>query len=84
MDRVAEFLAAGSVPADELTAAFWSACHGGQLSTARYLLSERVDLDWIGYGAATPLDIALTSGNEDLIAWLRTVGAPTRAELPPA
>ncbi|MFK0218175.1 ankyrin repeat domain-containing protein [Streptomyces vinaceus] len=85
LDRVAEFLAAAaSLPADELTAAFWSACHGGQLTTARYLLSDRVDVDWIGYGDATPLDAALTSGNEELIGWLRSVGAHARAELPPA
>ncbi|MEV6580777.1 ankyrin repeat domain-containing protein [Streptomyces sp. NPDC051582] len=84
LDRVTEFLTAGSLPADELTAAFWAACHGGQLSTARYLLSDRVDVDWVGYGESTPLDAAVTSGNDALIDWLRTVGARTRAELPPA
>ncbi|MFD7080572.1 ankyrin repeat domain-containing protein [Streptomyces sp. NPDC002181] len=84
LDRVTEFLAADRPPADELTAAFWAACHGGQLSTARYLLSDRVDVDWIGYGESTPLDAALTSGNEAMIDWLRAVGAHTRAELPPA
>ncbi|WP_406186561.1 ankyrin repeat domain-containing protein [Streptomyces sp. NBC_01006] len=71
-------------PPDELTGAFWSACHGGQLSAAQYLLSDRVDVDWIGYGDTTPLDAALTSGNDALIDWLRTVGAHKRAELPPA
>ncbi|WP_053692311.1 hypothetical protein [Streptomyces sp. WM6372] len=84
LDRVAEFLSAGSPPAEELTAAFWSACHGGQRSAAPYLLSDRVDVNWIGYGDTTPLDTALTSGNDVLIDWLRTVGARTRAELPPA
>ncbi|MFK0043756.1 ankyrin repeat domain-containing protein [Streptomyces sp. NPDC090741] len=84
LDRVTGFLAAGSPSAGELTGAFWSACHGGQLSAARYLLSDRVDVDWIGYGDTTPLDAALTSGNDALIDWLRTVGAHTRAELPAA
>ncbi|WP_328619476.1 ankyrin repeat domain-containing protein [Streptomyces sp. NBC_00354] len=67
LDRVTEFLAAGVPPAEELTSAFWSACHGGQLPAAQYLLSHRVDVDWIGYGGMTPLDIALTSENESLI-----------------
>ncbi|MFD7836445.1 ankyrin repeat domain-containing protein [Streptomyces sp. NPDC059761] len=84
LDRVTEFLAAGSPTADELTGVFWSACHGGQLTAAQYLLSDRVDVDRIGHGDATPLDAALTSGNDALIDWLRTVGAHTRAELPPA
>ncbi|MCX4626048.1 hypothetical protein [Streptomyces sp. NBC_01443] len=47
-------------------------------------MPHRVDVHWIGYGGMTPLDIALTSENESLIDWLRTVGAHTRAELPPA
>ncbi|MFI6146833.1 ankyrin repeat domain-containing protein [Streptomyces sp. NPDC051109] len=84
LDRVAEFLAADSPPAGELTAAFWSACHGGQLTAARYLLSDGVDVNWIGHGDTTPLDAALTSGNGALVDWLRSVGAHTRAELPPA
>lgn len=83
LDRVTEYVTAGPPPADELTGAFWSACHGGQLSTAHYLLSQKVDVDWIGYDDTTPLDIALTSANESLIDWLRSVGAHTRAELPP-
>ncbi len=43
-----------------------------------------MDVDRIGYGDTTPLNAALTSGNDALIDWLRTVGAHTRAELPPA
>ncbi|MFI5999519.1 ankyrin repeat domain-containing protein [Streptomyces sp. NPDC051366] len=71
-------------PAGDLASAFRSACHGGQLPTAQYLLSHRVDVDWIGYDDLTPLDIALTSGNESLMDWLRTFGAHTRDALPPA
>ncbi|WP_369777112.1 hypothetical protein [Streptomyces sp. R33] len=34
--------------ADDLGSAFRSACHGGQLPAAPYLLSHRVDVDRVG------------------------------------
>ncbi|MGW1776130.1 ankyrin repeat domain-containing protein [Streptomyces sp. NPDC002104] len=74
-------VAAGADP-EEVTGAFWGACHGGQLSTAQYLLSQGADINWIGYGGQTPLDIALTSDDAPLIEWLRSTGALTRAEIP--
>ncbi|MET9319197.1 ankyrin repeat domain-containing protein [Streptomyces sp. NPDC003038] len=82
LDRVEEFLAAG-VSAEDVTIALWGACHGGRLPTARYLLSQGADIDWIGYDGLTPLDMALASKNADLTAWLTACGAHTRAELPP-
>ncbi|MGW0363701.1 ankyrin repeat domain-containing protein [Streptomyces sp. NPDC002990] len=82
LDQVEEFLAAGAC-AEEVTSAFWGACHGGRLPTARCLLSQGADIDWIGYDGLTPLDKALTGKNADLIAWLTSSGAHTRAELPP-
>ncbi|MFD9356634.1 ankyrin repeat domain-containing protein [Streptomyces sp. NPDC060031] len=81
LERVEEFLAAG-VPREDVTSAFWGACHGGRLSTAQYLLSQGADVDWIGHGGLTPLDIALTSEDGPLIAWLRSAGAHTGAEIP--
>lgn len=66
-----------------MTIALWGACHGGRLPTARYLLSQGADIDWIGYDGLTPLDMALASKNADLTAWLTACGAHTRAELPP-
>ncbi|MFJ6758826.1 ankyrin repeat domain-containing protein [Streptomyces sp. NPDC091273] len=82
LDRVEEFLAAGAAPED-ITSAFWQACHGGRLSTARRLLSHGADIDWIGYDRLTPLDIALTSGNAELIDWLKSSGAHTGRRLAP-
>ncbi|MEU7729159.1 ankyrin repeat domain-containing protein [Streptomyces sp. NPDC040724] len=82
LDRVEEFLAAGAAPED-VTSAFWQACHGGRLPTARRLLSHGADIDWIGYGGLTPLDIALTSENAELIDWLESSGAHTGARLAP-
>ncbi|MFD6967021.1 ankyrin repeat domain-containing protein [Streptomyces sp. NPDC059949] len=82
LDRVGEFLAAGASPED-VTSAFWQACHGGQLPAARLLLSHGADLDWIGHDRLTPLDIALTSGNAELIEWLKGSGAHTGERLAP-
>ncbi|MFF1409198.1 ankyrin repeat domain-containing protein [Streptomyces sp. NPDC058289] len=78
---VEESVAAGADP-DEITSAFWGACHGGQLSTAQYLLSQGADINWIGHGGLTPLDIALTSEDGPLIDWLGSGGARTRTEIP--
>ncbi|MCJ0869421.1 ankyrin repeat domain-containing protein [Streptomyces sp. AP-93] len=74
-------VAAGADP-EEVTRAFWGACHGGQLSTAQYLLSRGADINRIGHGGLTPLDIALTSGDGPLIDWLGSAGARTRDEIP--
>ncbi|MET9609757.1 ankyrin repeat domain-containing protein [Streptomyces sp. NPDC006512] len=84
LDRVTALLAASPQPEGEITSAFWGACHGGQLSTAQYLLSQGADVNWIGYDDLTPLDIALTSTNTRLTGWLRDRGALTRAEIPPS
>jgi hypothetical protein len=40
MDRLQPYFTGDSKPsADEVTNAFWNACHGGQLEAARYLLA---------------------------------------------
>jgi ankyrin repeat protein len=71
LDRVEESIAAEPPSSDQVTAAFWLACHGGQLSTAEYLLARGADLNWIGYDGLTPLDAAKRSGRDELAAWLR-------------
>jgi ankyrin repeat protein len=55
---------------DEITNAFWCACHGGQRGTAEYLLGKGADLNWVGYDGLTPLDAAIRSHAEDVVAWL--------------
>jgi len=60
---------------EEVTAAFWCACHGGQQAAAEYLLARGADLNWIGYDNLTPLDAAVRAGNQDQVAWLRRQGA---------
>lgn len=60
---------------DDITNAFWSACHGGQRGTAEFLLDRGADLNWVGYDELSPLDAALREGHEELAVWLRGRGA---------
>jgi ankyrin repeat protein len=76
LDRVqAHFGHAPAPSSDEITQAFWLACHGGQRATAEYLLDRGADLNWIGYDDLTALDAALRSGATELAEWLRSQGA---------
>ncbi len=76
IDRVASYWDKKPPPSpDEVTHAFWSACHGGQRRTAGYLLDRDADLNWVGYDDLTPLDTAARAGADELVAWLRSRGA---------
>jgi ankyrin repeat protein len=76
MPRVEEYFAADPPPTrDEITNAFWSACHGGQRTTAEYLLERGADLNWVGYDNHSPLDAASRSGAEEVVQWLSGRGA---------
>jgi ankyrin repeat protein len=56
--------------------AFWQACHGGQLRAAEFLLARGADLNWVpDWAKETPLDMAESSGANDLLEWLRAHGA---------
>ncbi len=69
-------MASDTPPApDEVTNAFWSACHGGQRGAAEHLLVRGADLNWIGYDGLTAIDAARRSGAEELVKWLRSQGA---------
>ena len=81
-DRIEAAFAAEPTPAlDEVTVAFWSACHGGQRQSAEYLLGRGADLNWIGWDDLTPLDVATQAKASDLVDWLRSNGAKTGREL---
>jgi len=72
MPRVAEYFERDGAPgAEEVTNAFWCACHGGQRGAAEYLLARGADLNWVGYDGLTPLDAARRCGAGDLVEWLR-------------
>ncbi len=76
MDRVEQFFADGHPPtADEITQAFWLACHGRQRPAAEYLLARGANLNWVGYDGLTPLDAALRSKADALTGWLVGLGA---------
>src|SRR5215204_4951288 len=82
IDRLEAAFAAEPTPAsDEITVAFWSACHGGQSHAAEYLLDRGADLNWIGWDDLTPLDVAIQADAKELVEWLRSNGAKTAGEL---
>src|SRR5690606_1378932 len=60
---------------EEITKAFWLACHGGQRNTAQYLYQKGADIHWIGYDHLTPLGAAKRSNANELVEWLQGIGA---------
>jgi hypothetical protein len=82
MDRLERYFSGGTQPPpDEVTAAFWGACHGGQQQAADYLLGRGADLNWIPpWEELTPLDAAQRSGAGELVEWLRSRGAVSAAK----
>jgi len=82
LDRVKEQFAGADPPTpEEVTDAFWQACHGGQRQTAEYLLDRGADRNWVGWDDRTPLDIAEAQGADEVVRWLRSKGARPAAEL---
>ncbi|MEU2914571.1 ankyrin repeat domain-containing protein [Streptomyces massasporeus] len=78
LDRVRAFVEADEPPSpDEITSAFWGACHGGHLPTAQYLHRRGADPHWRGYDGMTPLDIARAQDADDVVRWLRGLGTQT-------
>lgn len=82
-DRVLAILdGADPAPGDATNHAFWSACHGNQLDTARALALRGAELDWLpGWEDATPLDIAVRAGAHDVVRWLHGQGARSCEQL---
>ncbi|WP_230632824.1 ankyrin repeat domain-containing protein [Paenibacillaceae bacterium WGS1546] len=69
-------------PPDEVTVAFWCACHGGQRHSAEYLLERGAELNWISvWDGLTPLDAAQRSATGDLVQWLHNRDAKSAKEL---
>jgi ankyrin repeat protein len=78
---VREFLA-GNPPRQDVTDAFWQACHGGHRRMAEFLLAQGADLDGTPSwgGGDTPMDIAgkVETGRQALLTWLQERGARPR------
>ncbi len=82
VDRLEPWLAADPPPPrDEITNAFWCACHGGQREAAQRLLESGADLNWLGHDGLTPLDAAIRSDASELAGWLRSHDARRAADL---
>jgi hypothetical protein len=82
MDRVqAQFSTAEPPPQEQVTEALWAACHGGQRPSAQFLLARGADVNWIGWGELTALDVATQEHHDDLVSWLRAQGAKSADEL---
>jgi hypothetical protein len=83
MDRIENYFATGVEPdPNDVSRAFWGACHGGQRRSAEYLLARGADMNWIpGWEKKTPLDAARRSGANKLVEWLRGKGAKSAEEL---
>ena len=80
--RVEALCAAQPAPEpQEITNAFWCACHGGQLETAQYLLDRGAALNWVGHDHLTAIDAARRSGAHALVDWLSRLGAKPASEL---
>jgi ankyrin repeat protein len=71
MDRVEQFFSGGSPPhPDDVTNAFWCACHGGQRPAAEYLLGKGANPNWVGHDKLTPLAAAKRSRAHEVVEWL--------------
>jgi hypothetical protein len=94
MDRVEGYFTGPKIPAlypwgrssvappDELTVAFWCACHGGQRQSAEYLLNRGAQVNWISsWDHLTPLDAAQRARAGELVQWLRSRDAKSAKEL---
>lgn len=78
ISRVEELLAAEPPTQQQLTDAFWQACHGGQRRMAEHLLALGAQLNGTpSWGDDTPLDVADSqdTGRQALVSWLREQGA---------
>ena len=82
MDRLESSLTAKTPSPEEVADAFWGACHSGQRRPAEVLLSRGADLNWLpGWERLTPLDAAHRNHFDELVKWLRGLGAKSAEEL---
>jgi uncharacterized protein len=76
--RVEELLTAQPAPGtEEITEAFWQACHGGQRRAAELLLGHGAQINGIpGYSQQTAAEVAAgpDTRREILVTWLRGLG----------
>jgi uncharacterized protein len=82
MERVTDHFASRVTPRpDDITNAFWCACHGGQREAAEYLLARGAEINWVGYDNLSPLDAANRSDEKELAEWLTSHGAKSASSI---
>ena len=83
IDRLrARFETSPAPAAEDVSCAFWGACHGDRRDCAEYLLDRGAELNWIApWEPMTALDAALRSDAGALADWLRGRGARSAREL---
>ena len=83
LDRVQAYFTETAFPApEEISRAFWGACHGGRLDCAQYLFDHGANVNWVpAWEPHAPLDAAASSGNTELLTWLHEHGAVTADQL---
>ena len=83
MNRLENSFSGGTPPSsDEINAAFWGACHGGQRNAAEFLLNRGAEVNWVpSWEELTPLDAARRSNAGELVEWLHGRGAKAATEL---
>ena len=77
LDRLDDLLVP-EIDRDQISQGFWHACGAGQRRAAERLLSAGADLNWEpDYAQGTALDAATGLGTrqENVIEWLRSIGA---------
>jgi 2-polyprenyl-3-methyl-5-hydroxy-6-metoxy-1,4-benzoquinol methylase len=83
VDRVEAELATDPGPdAERITTALWAGCGGGHLAIAKLLAGRGADVNWVGWGDETPLDVARKAEAPELVAWLQGQGAHSATEAP--
>ncbi len=78
-----ETLLEPGVEREEISKGFWHACGAGQRRAAEHLLNAGADLAWVpDYAEGTALDAATGLGTrqENVISWLRSIGARSDRE----
>ncbi len=83
MDRLQDYFSGSTrLTPEEVSDAFWAACHGGQQPAAEYLLDQGAILNWLPvWEQLTPLDAAARAGATEVITWLNARGARTATDL---
>jgi hypothetical protein len=79
-------VAAAPPTRQQLTDAFWQACHGGQRRIAERLLVLGADLNGTpSWGQDTALDVAesVDTGRQALLSWLNERGAKSSSSPTP-